>query len=106
LKVLKRLKDSRYILIVARWEGRLFLYLKDRKEGTESLGLIGEKELPEVEELWKKYLRDRNFCLPCELLLLPELKVLRGGNSVAEIGLTLERLERFKKEVEDEGAQL
>ncbi|WP_456342349.1 hypothetical protein [Thermovibrio sp.] len=102
MKVLRRLESSRYTVVVARWEGELFLYLKDRKEETESLGVIKEKELKRVDELWERHLKEDDFCLPCELLLIPELKVLKGENAVAEIGLTLERLEKFKEEVGDE----
>ncbi len=106
MKVLKRLKDGRYTVIVAQWEGATFLYLKDSFEKTESLGLIEKEKLRELKRLWEEYLRDREFCLPCYLLLLPQLKVLKGENAVAEIGLTLERLEKFKEEVENEGGQL
>ena len=103
MKVTKTFRDSRYTLIEVEWNGTRFIYLKDNLQRTESLG-ISEKELP-LNQMWKKHLEDTNYCLPCELLLCLEQKVLKGENSVAELGLTLERLNEFKeivKEVESE----
>ncbi len=102
MKVIKRFTDRRYTLIEAEWEGKRFIYLKDREQKTESLGVV-EGELP-LSEMWEKHLKDREYCLPCELLLQIDRKVLKAEKSVAEIGLTLERLEKFKellKEVEN-----
>ena len=99
MKVLKKLNDDRFKIVVALWEGKTFLYLKDEREGSESLGVIEGGEVKRVDELWKRHLKDPEFCLPCELLLIPKLKVLKWKSSVAEIGLTLERLERFREEV-------
>jgi len=105
LKVTKTFRDSKYTLIEAEWNGTRFIYLKDDLQKTESLG-ISEKELP-LDQMWKKHLEDTDYCLPCELLLRLEQKVLKGENSIAELGLTLERLNEFKelvKEVESESS--
>ena len=103
MKVLKKFKDGRYTLIKAEWEGKRFIYLKDEEQKTESLGTT-EEELP-LNEMWEKHLQNSEYCLPCELLLRLEQKVLKGENTVAELGITLERLEKFRellKEVENE----
>ena len=103
MRVIKLFRDSRYTLIEAEWEETRFIYLKDNEQKTESLG-VAQRELP-LKEMWEKHQREENYCLPCELLLHLEHKVLKGENSIAEMGLTAERLERFKellKEVENE----
>ncbi|WP_456455144.1 hypothetical protein [Thermovibrio sp.] len=99
MKVLKELQDSRYKLLLFEWRGDKFLYLEDREQGSESLCLV-EGEVP-LEELWEKHLKEENFCLPCRLLLYFDKKVLKWENSVAELGLTLERLEKFKEVLND-----
>ena len=103
MKVLRKFRDSRYTLIEAEWKGKRFIYLKDREQRTESLGAT-QKELP-LNQMWEKHLQNGEYCLPCELLLHLEQKVLKGENAVAELGITLERLEKFRellKEVEGE----
>ena len=103
MEILRKLRDERYTLIEALWEGERFIYLCDREQRTESFGIV-EGELP-LLDIWKRHREDENYCLPCELLLHVEKKVLRGENSVAEIGLTLERLERFKKLLKEVGSE-
>ena len=103
MKVLKKFRDGRYTLIEAEWKGNRFIYLKDEEQRTESLG-IAKGELP-LNRMWKKHTQNGEYCLPCELLLKLEQKVLKGENAVAELGITLERLEKFRdllKEVENE----
>ncbi len=105
MKVLRKFRDGRYTLIEAEWEGKRFIYLKDEEQRTESLG-IAKGELP-LNEMWEKHLQNSEYCLPCELLLKLEQKVLKGENAVAELGITLERLEKFRellKEVENENS--
>ncbi len=105
MKVLKEFRDSRYTLIEAEWEGKRFIYLKDKEQRTESLG-IAKEELP-LNRMWEEHLQNSEYCLPCELLLQLEQKVLKGENAVAELGITLERLEKFRellKEVENENS--
>gem|GEM_PF-1048625 len=101
MKVVREFRDSSYRVVEAEWEGNRFLYLEDFKEGTQSLCLL-EKEVP-LDFLWEKHKEDENFCLPCELLLFFERKVLKWRNSTAEMGLTLERLENFRKLLEVKG---
>lgn len=98
MKLLQKFKDSRYLLLKVLWEGEIFLYLEDREQKTESLGRVGQDF--DLSPYWEKHLKDKDFCLPCHILLLPKEKVLKGEGAVAELGLTLERLERFKKELE------
>ena len=95
MRVLTKLEDSRYLLIKAELEGTNFVYLKDKVQKTESLG-IPEREL-DLTKLWERHRREEDFCLPCELLLLLKQKVVTAENSIAELGLTIERLEEFKK---------
>jgi hypothetical protein len=99
LKLLQKFKDDRYFLVKVLWEGEVFLYLEDREQRTESLGRLTEDA--DLTPYWERHLREEGFCLPCEVLLLPAEKVVRGEGAVAELGLTLERLERFKKELEE-----
>ncbi len=101
MKVLKEFKDGRFRLILFNWEGKEFLYLEDKEQGSESLCLV-EGEVP-LKELWEEYLKDKSFCLPCQLLLYFDKKVLKYGNSVAELGLTVDRLERLKEVINDKG---
>lgn len=105
MKVLRKFEDSRYTLVEAVWKGSRFIYLKDRKQKTESLGTV-EKE-PPLGKMWKKHLEVNNYCIPCELLLYLKHKVLKAENSIAELGLTLEKLKEFSKtlaEVERENS--
>ena len=95
MKVIRKLEDDRYLLIEAVVEDRTFVYLKDKKQKTESLGIPEEKV--DLEEMWRRHVTVVDFCLPCELLLLLKQKVITAENSVAELGLTLERLQEFKK---------
>jgi len=99
VKLLTELQDGRYKLLVFEWKGDKFLYLKDKEQGSESLCLF-EREVP-LEELWEKHLEEKNFCLPCQLLPYFDKKVLKWGSSIAELGLTLERLEKFKEVLND-----
>lgn len=105
MRVIRTFRDSRYTLIESEWNGSRFIYLKDNLQGTESLG-VSKGELP-LNQMWERHLQDANYCLPCELLLCLEQKVLKGENSVAELGLTFERLKEFKeliKEVKSESS--
>jgi hypothetical protein len=95
LKVIRKLEDDRYLLIEAVVEDRIFIYLRDKKQKTESLGIPEGKV--DLKEMWKKHTTDVDFCLPCELLLLLKQKVITAENSIAELGLTFERLQEFKK---------
>ena len=95
MKVLKRWEDQRYVIVEAESNGTTFIYLKDKHQKTESLGIPEGKV--NVKELWEKHLSEEEFCLPCELLLRFKHKVVTAENSVAELGLTLEKLKEFKK---------
>ncbi|TCK03338.1 hypothetical protein [Phorcysia thermohydrogeniphila] len=94
MKVLRKLEDDRYLIVEAEVDNRIFIYLKDKQQKTESLG-IPEKRV-DLDKMWEKHRTEKDFCLPCELLLLLEQKVITAENSVAELGLTLERLQEFK----------
>lgn len=101
MKLKKRLKDNRYLIAEIEFTGERLIYLRDFKENTESLG-VADKDL-DVEDLWKKHEKDSNYCLPCELLLFLEPKVISAEKSVAELGISLETLEKvreFLKEAE------
>ena len=94
MKVVKRLEDDRYLLVEAILDGKTFIYLKDKVQKTESLGISEEKL--SLEEMWKRHKSNSDYCLPCELLLLLNVKVITAKNSVAELGLSLEKLKEFK----------
>jgi hypothetical protein len=98
LELKNRFEDERYLLISASWDGNQFIYLKDKVQKTESLG-IPSKPL-DVETFWKKHKEGRDYCLPCELLLYFEKKVMVAENSVVEWGITLERLKKFREFIE------
>ncbi len=97
MRVLRKFEDSRYTLVETLWKETRFIYLKDREQKTETLGTV-EEELP-LGEMWKKHTEINNYCLPCELLLYLKHKVLKAENSTAELGLTLEKLEEFRKTI-------
>ncbi len=97
--MLELLEDENYLLCEVEENGVRFIYLRDMKQGTESLGVPGENV--DVKALWRAY-GEEGICLPCELLLKLEQKVLVGENSVAELGLTLERLKAFRRFLDEE----
>jgi hypothetical protein len=80
--------------------GKPLILLIDKAEKTESLGICSLSE-KEVKEMWKKQ-GDSSYCLPCELLLYLDPKVIKAENCVAELGISLETLEKVKKELEVE----
>ena len=99
MRVKKRLNDDRYLLAEIEFEGRRLIYLRDRLQETESLGFLsGDLD---VEELWKDHLTRSDFCLPCELLLHLDPKVIYSKESVAELGLTLEFLKKVRGILEE-----
>ena len=93
-----RFEDERYLLISVFWDSTQFIYLRDKVQKTESLG-IPSKSL-DVEFFWRRHIENKDYCLPCELLLYFEKKVMIAENSVLEWGITLERLEKFREFIE------
>ena len=99
MKVIEKFKDSRYFLAKVLWEGREFVYLYDKEQDSHGLCLVeGEVDL---QELWRKHERDKGYCLPCELFLLFNSKFLKAKNSIAELGISKELFEKFKKELKE-----
>ena len=99
MELKNRFEDERYLLISVFWDDSQFIYLKDKLQKTESLG-IPSKPL-DIEVFWKKHKELEDYCLPCELLLYFEKKVIVAKNSVVEWGITIERLQRFRKLIEE-----
>jgi hypothetical protein len=99
LKVVERFRDNRYLLVKVLWEGKEFVYLYDRKQ--DSHGLCLAEGAINLKELWEKHKSDDNYCLPCELFLLFSSKFLQAKSSIAELGISKEVFERFKKELKE-----
>ncbi|WP_457681064.1 hypothetical protein [Thermovibrio sp.] len=99
MKVVQKFTDSRYEVLVVKWEGEKFLYLKDKELKSETLALF-EGEIP-LKELLEKHESETDFCLPCHLLLHFEKKVMAAEGAVAELGITFERLKEFKKKLKE-----
>jgi len=98
LKVTLKLSNDRYLLYYFEMSGKSLILLIDKVEKTESLGVCSLSE-EEVKEMWEK---QASYCLPCELLLHLDPKVVKAENCVAELGISLETLEKVKKELEVE----
>ncbi|ADU97321.1 hypothetical protein Theam_1358 [Thermovibrio ammonificans HB-1] len=103
MRVLRKFRNGRFLLVEAEWKGERFIYLKDKKQGSVSLGKA-KSEL-NLEREWESYLKGENSCLPCTLLLNLTDKVVAAGELSYEDGLTLKELETFEtllsREVED-----
>ena len=97
MRKVKSLKNDRYEIILFERSSKPFVYLRDKEENSESLGLANIS-FEEVEKLWERQ-ENSDCCLPCELLLHLDPKVVRAGNVVAELGLAVEFLEKTKKEL-------
>lgn len=107
MRLKEKLSDDRYTLSELEYGETKLIYLEDKLQKTESLGIPTEKI--DLREFWEKHVKDKNYCLPCELLLILDPKVISAENCSTELGLTLELLERvrnFLKEGENEGRQL
>ncbi|WP_163327949.1 hypothetical protein GFV12_02165 [Desulfurobacterium thermolithotrophum] len=98
MKIKNRFEDERYILVCANWEGSEFIYFKDKLQNTETLAIPSKPLDPKV--FWRKHKEDESYCLPCELFLHCDSKVMTADNVIVEWGLTLERLNRFKTLIE------
>lgn len=98
-KLKSKFEDERYLLISGIWDGDNFIYLLDKAQDTESLGIPSEPL--DLETFWNKHERNKNYCLPCELLLYFEKRVMVAENSTLEWGLTVERLQKFKQLIEN-----
>ncbi|MEO2067957.1 MAG: hypothetical protein ABGX27_00385 [Desulfurobacteriaceae bacterium] len=104
MKVLQSFEDEYYLLIEVIWKGEIFIFFLDKTQGTETLG-IPQKGF-KLSEVLEKHKKDKNYCLPCELLLKLEKKVARHENNVLEWGLTLEKLERFRQKLLSGGSDV
>ncbi len=91
-----KLSDERYSLIELKNGGYYYIYLNDHEQKSESLGRT--KSFIDLNLVWEKHTKDKNYCLPCELFLYVEEKVfVARGFEPLENGLTLSDLKNFKK---------
>ncbi len=100
LRVTLKLSNDRYLLYHFEMSGKSLVLLIDKLEKTESLGVCSLNE-EEIKEMWERQ-KNSSYCLPCELLLHLDPKVVKAENCVAELGISLKTLERVKSQLEVE----
>ncbi|MDL1969575.1 MAG: hypothetical protein LWW94_01140 [Candidatus Desulfofervidaceae bacterium] len=67
IQVSSHFEDKDYIVLEFAKDDMVYIFLYDKKQGSAFLGL--REEPIELKELWEKHQQDRNYCLPCELML-------------------------------------
>ena len=92
----ERFEDERYLLLKVILCGEVYVFLRDKKQNTEFL-CLEEREI-DLSAFWKKHKMDRNYCLPCELMLQFEKKAVKSSeHGIVDMGVEKERLEIIEK---------
>ncbi len=79
-------EDKRYFLAEVDFKDQTYIYLYDKKQSSEMLGLK-EGNL-NLEALWQRHKREANFCLPCELMLNFNKRIITSeGFKPLEVGI-------------------
>ena len=80
------LRDGRYVLVEFHAEGKGYVFLYDADQ--HSLFLGQETQAVDLISVWREHLRDKAYCLPCNLMLLFEKRWLDvPGYPSVELGI-------------------
>ncbi len=83
---IERFEDQKYLLARIRFLGKTYVFLKDKWQNTEFLGL--DSKGVNLSNYWDKYRENTSYCLPCELMLEFEEKVIKSlEHGILEMGV-------------------
>ncbi len=92
LTEIERFEDGRYLISKLRIGESLYIYLRDKEQGSEFLELLGCDV--ELKPYWERHRREESYCLPCEVMLLGEGKVVSSEElGSLEMGVSRKLLE-------------
>ena len=86
--MIKGFEDNLYLLIDFSFKGKNYLLLYDKLQDAGFLGK--KKENFDLRPFWEKHIKDKKYCLSCEimLLLMPKITFM-ANHPPTEIGLSL-----------------
>lgn len=94
-------EDSSYLLLDFNFEGKSYLLLYDKLQDASFLGQ--KKEDFDIKPFWKKHIKDKKYCLSCELMLLlmPKIAIM-ANRPPTEIGLSLNKARTIIQSLKEE----